>query len=264
MSAAEATLSESLVTLCRSLALEAGILVRDGRARGLADIDTKSSATDIVTEFDRAAEALIVGRLREVRPADGLIGEEGTDHAGSSGIHWLIDPIDGTTNFLYDQPAYAVSVAAADHRGPLAGAVYLPVVDEMFWAGRGTGAFCNGRPIRCSTVSDPAVALVATGFGYTADRRRAQATVVARLLPQVRDIRRLGSAAVDLCYVACGRVDAYYEQWLNPWDRAAGELIAAEAGATVGGFSTPIGEPEGLLAAPAGLYAAIRGLVDSH
>ena len=253
---------DALVELARSLAHEAGVLVRDGRARGLHDVVTKSTATDVVTEFDHAAEALIIARLRQSRPEDGLIGEEGTNHSGTSGIHWLIDPIDGTTNFLYDLPAYAVSVAATDADGSIAGAVYLPVTDEMFWAGRGMGAWCNGAPIRCSTVADVALALVGTGFAYHADRRRVQATTMARIIPEIRDFRRLGSAAVDLCYVACGRLDAYFEQWLNPWDRAAGELIAAEAGATVGGYRTPGDEPDGLLAASSGLYDAIRHLIE--
>ncbi len=252
----------ALIDLARSLALEAGALVRAGRAGGLGDVVTKSTATDVVTEFDRAAEALIVGRLRAARPDDGLIGEEGTDDAGTSGIHWLIDPIDGTTNYLYDLPAYAVSVGAADAEGPLAGAVYLPVTDELYWAGRGGGAWCNGRAIRCSPLDDLSLALVATGFGYLAERRRAQAAVVGRLIPQVRDIRRLGSAAVDLCYAACGRVDAYYEQWLNPWDRAAGELIAAEAGAIVGPYRTPEGEPDGLLVAPVGLFHRLQEVLE--
>ena len=252
----------SLVELARSLALEAGVLVRDGRARGLNDVVTKSTATDVVTEFDNAAEAMIVARLRRERPGDGLIGEEGTNHLGTSGINWLIDPIDGTTNFLYDLPAYAVSVAAADADGSIAGAVYLPVTNEMFWAGRGMGAWCNDKPIRCSTVDDVSLALVGTGFAYRAERRRVQAATMARIIPEIRDFRRLGSAAIDLCYVACGRLDAYYEQWLNPWDRAAGELIAAEAGATVGTYRTPGDEPSGLLAAPSGLYDAIRHLVE--
>ncbi len=253
---------DALVELARSLAHEAGVLVREGRARGLNDVVTKSTATDVVTEFDRAAEELITARLRRERPDDGLIGEEGTDHHGTSGIHWLIDPIDGTTNFLYDLPAYAVSVAAADADGSIAGAVYLPVTDEMFWAGRGTGAWCNGTSIHCSSADEMSLALVGTGFAYRADRRRVQAATIARISPEIRDFRRLGSAAIDLCYVACGRLDVYYEQWLNPWDRAAGELIAAEAGATVGGYRTPGDEPEGLLAAPSGLYDAIRALIE--
>jgi myo-inositol-1(or 4)-monophosphatase len=253
----------ALVELARSMAHEAGLLVKAGRSRGLNDVVTKSTPTDVVTEFDRAAEALIVNRLRSERPDDGLIGEEGTNDPGTSGIHWLIDPIDGTTNFLYDLPAYAVSVAAADNLGPVAGAVYLPVTDEMFWAGRGTGAWRNGTPIHCSAVDDLALALVGTGFAYRAERRVVQAATMARIIPEIRDFRRFGSAAVDLCYVACGRLDVYFEQWLNPWDRAAGELIATEAGALVGDYRTPGDEPDGLLAAPRGLYDAIRNLIES-
>ena len=249
---------QELLALASELARAAGEFARDGRARGLDDVTTKSTITDVVTEYDRASEALIVDRLRIERPGDGLIGEEGTDDPGTSGISWVIDPIDGTTNFLYDLPSYAVSIGVTDADGPLVGAVYLPVTDELFTARRGGGAHRNGRPIRCSTVTDMAVALVATGFGYSPERRSRQARVVGELIPQVRDIRRLGSAAIDLCYAACGRVDAYYEQWLNPWDRAAGELIAAEAGARVSEYPARPGEPNGLLVAPPGLYEALE------
>lgn len=250
-----------LADIATELARAAGTMAREGRAGGLASFDTKSTATDVVTEYDRAAESLIVGELRVRRPDDGVIGEEGSAVSGTSGIDWVIDPIDGTTNFLYGLPSWCVSIAATDRLGSLAGAVYLPVTDEMFVAWRGGGATCNGLPIRASDVGELGLALVATGFGYLAARRRDQAADIAAILPAVRDLRRLGSAAIDLCYVACGRVDAYYEQWLNPWDVAAGQLIAAEAGAEVLGYAGAPGEPDGLLAAAPGIADALHALV---
>lgn len=215
----------------------------------------------MVTEFDRAAEEQIVGRLRRKRPLDGIVGEEGSDTAGTSGVHWLIDPIDGTTNFLYGLPGWAVSVAALDDDGALAGAVYVPAFDELFTATRGGGALLDGQPIRCGEVTDPATALVATGFGYTADRRARQGARVARLLPQVRDIRRFGAASVDLCYVAAGRLDAYFEEGLGPWDFAAGELIAREAGCRTGDFGDGPASSAELLVANDALFSALQPLI---
>lgn len=200
--------------------------------------DTKSSLTDLVTEFDRWSETVIVETILAARPDDGFIGEEGALVAGSSGVVWVIDPIDGTTNFVYGLPGCSVSVAARavdgeDHGSAWAGAVHDLVRDERFRATRGGGATLDGRAIRVSTRADLATALVATGFSYEAARRRTQAEVLVEVLPRVRDIRRFGGAAIDLCSVACGRVDAYYEQGLQEWDFAAGALIASEAGAIV-------------------------------
>jgi myo-inositol-1(or 4)-monophosphatase len=227
---------DELLALASELAVRAGRMVRDGRAaRGVSAAATKTSSTDVVTEFDRASEALIVGAIRDARPHDALVGEEGTRTAGTSGIHWLIDPIDGTTNFLYGLPGYAVSIAACTDDGSEVGqaevgVVYIPSGDELFTAVRGRGAQLGHRPIRCSDTADLSLALVATGFNYRPERRGPQARRVAALLPVVRDIRRLGAAAPDLCYVAAGRMDAYFEEFLGPWDLAAGELIAREAG----------------------------------
>jgi myo-inositol-1(or 4)-monophosphatase len=227
---------DELLALASELAVRAGRMVRDGRAaRGVSTAATKSSSTDVVTEFDRASEALIVGAIREARPYDALVGEEGTRTEGTSGIHWLIDPIDGTTNFLYGLPGYAVSIAACTDDGTEVGCaevgvVYIPSTDELFTAVRGRGAWLDGSPIRCSDTDDLSLALVATGFNYRPERRGPQAQRVAALLPLVRDIRRLGAAAPDLCYVAAGRFDAYFEEFLGPWDLAAGELVAREAG----------------------------------
>ena len=257
------SLTEELLSLCIELAQEAGDLVRAGRRDTALTADTKSSSVDVVTQFDRASEELIVGRLAVARPDDGLVGEEGADRVGTSGVTWLIDPIDGTTNFLYGLAGYAVSIAAYAADGALAAAVYLPATDELFSAARGYGAHLNGVEIRTSACTALPTALVGTGFGYLAERRARQGARVARLLPQVRDIRRIGAAAADLCYVACGRLDAYYEQYLNPWDRAAGTLIAAEAGAIVGSFTGSPGEPDGLLVAPPTMYEPFHALVES-
>ena len=234
-----------------------------GRARGIDHTSSKSSATDLVTEHDRAAERLIVDELRRARPDDGLIGEEGSAADGSSGVHWLIDPIDGTTNFVYGLAGYNVSIAAATDAGTQIGAVYVPALDELFTAVRGGGARCNDAPIHCSTTTDLATALVATGFSYLVERRTEQAEQVARLIGRVRDVRRSGAAAYDLCCAAAGRVDVYYERWLGPWDVAAGELIAAEAGCRTGSFDGGPVEPSNVLVAGPALFEPMVELLRS-
>ncbi|MEQ8841260.1 MAG: inositol monophosphatase family protein [Acidimicrobiales bacterium] len=196
-------------------------------------VETKSSSTDLVTEFDRWSETTIVASITAARPGDGFLGEEGARVDGTTGVVWLIDPIDGTTNFVYDLPGCSVSIAAEVDGEVHVGVVHDLVRDERFRATIGGGASRDGKPISVSATTELATALVATGFSYDADRRRAQATALVTLLPQVRDIRRLGGAAVDLCAVACGRADAYYERGLSPWDSAAGALIATEAGARI-------------------------------
>jgi myo-inositol-1(or 4)-monophosphatase len=252
---------DALAELAGRLAREAGLLVQRGRRGGIDSVVTKSSATDVVTEFDRASEELIVGQLARHRPNDTIVGEEGSERSGTSGITWLIDPIDGTTNFLYDLPGWAVSIAAVDHAGPIVGAVYVPGRDELFTAHRGGGSRCNGRPIACTTLGEPAHALLATGFSYVPERRAAHAARVARLIDQVRDIRRLGAASVDLCYVACGRLDAYFEENLGPWDLAAGELIAREAGCRTGDLLGGVARPEQVLAANPALFEPLAELI---
>lgn len=255
-------LAAELLTLATRLAVQAGRMVRDGRAaHGIAVRDTKSSNTDVVTEFDRASEELIVGGIRAARPHDSIIGEEGTSSRGTSGVSWLIDPIDGTTNFLYGLPGYAVSIGAKATTGDEVGVVYVPATDELFAAVKGEGATLNGRPIRCSTTHEPAVALVATGFSYLPTRRAAQAQRAAALLPQVRDIRRLGAAAVDLCYVAAGRLDVYYEEHLGPWDLAAGEVIAREAGCRSGSLDGGPVRPSSVLVANPALFEPMRAMI---
>ncbi|MEQ1701348.1 MAG: inositol monophosphatase family protein, partial [Ilumatobacteraceae bacterium] len=228
---------------------------------GVSAASTKSSATDMVTEFDKASEELIVGGILGSRADDGIVGEEGTDTPGTSGVDWLIDPIDGTTNFLYGLPGWAVSIAARTAAGTQVGVVYVPSVDELFTAVAGGGAFLNGGPISCSTTSDVSLALVASGFSYAAERRAQQAQRMAVLLPQVRDLRRLGAAAPDLCNLAAGRVDVYFEQWLGPWDLAAGELIAREAGCVTGSLDGGPVRPSSVLACNPALFAPVQQLI---
>jgi myo-inositol-1(or 4)-monophosphatase len=225
--------SSELVELAERVARAAGDAVRARRADGVPGTSTKSTVTDMVTELDRASEAIVVSSLLDARPDDAIVGEEGADLAGTSGISWLVDPIDGTTNLLYDMPGWAVSIAAADASGTVAAVVYVPTFGELFCAVRGGGAHLNGRPISCRDRGDLATALIGTGFAYRAEKRAQQGQLAARLLPLVRDLRRFGAAAVDLCSVACGRLDAYYEEGLAPWDLAAGALIAHEAGAVL-------------------------------
>lgn len=197
------------------------------------DPDTKSSNTDFVTEVDRASEARIVEAITAARPDDGFKGEEGTDTPGTSGVRWIIDPIDGTTNFVFGHPGFSVSIAAEVDGSVVAGAVADPMHDQLFEAHLGGGARCNGEPISVRPSTELGRALVATGFSFDPDRRIRQAQALTTILPAIADIRRMGSAAVDLCSVAIGRVDAYYELGLNEWDLAAGALIASEAGAVV-------------------------------
>lgn len=251
-----------LLALATSIAADAARLLREG-VHHVHEVDTKSSLTDMVTATDRASERLIVERLRAARPDDAILAEEGTADAGTSGVRWVVDPLDGTTNFLYRFPAFAVSMAAE-----VDGVTEVAVVSdagrgETFTAVRGRGAHLDGRSLRCTDAADLATALVGTGFSYDAARRARQGAVVANVLPLVRDIRRMGAAAIDLCWVAAGRLDAFYEKGLAPWDLAAGALIAAEAGATVGGLDG--GPPSGafVLAAAPALFEPMRALLAS-
>jgi len=200
----------------------------------------------MVSDADRDAERLIRELLARERPDDGLLGEEGSDVEASNGRRWVVDPLDGTTNYLYRFPAWVVSVALEDGDGTAVGVVHDPLRGETFTALRGGGARLDGDPIAVSGAERLESALIGTGFGYDADRRARQAELLATLLPRVRDIRRAGAAALDLCMVACGRLDGYYERGLHAWDWAAGSLIAAEAGASV--LPLP-GEPFGLVVA---------------
>ena len=249
--------ASSLLDLAVETATAAAELVAQGRASAGASVDVKSSPVDVVTAVDTACEELIVGRLLAARPDDGVLGEEGSSRAGTSGVRWVVDPIDGTVNFLYDFPAYAVSIAAEVDGQVQAGVVINVATGEVFTATAGGGARLSSpsRPRPEALGGSRPVSLeqtlVATGFGYRVEQRRAQGAVVAELLTRVRDIRRAGSAALDLCSAAAGRVDAYYELHLNPWDFAAGALIAAEAGLEVTGLpGRPFAEPMAIVAAP--------------
>ncbi|MGI9614513.1 MAG: inositol monophosphatase family protein [Acidimicrobiales bacterium] len=221
-----------LRTIAADVASSVGREVAVRRANGFS-WSTKSSATDVVTEIDTWSEDEVVSRISALRPDDGFLGEEGTNRESRSGVTWVIDPVDGTTNLLYDIPGYSVSIAASVDGTPVAGAVFDPIRGELFSAALGAGATRDGDPISASTKADLATALVGTGFSYMAEARRGQAEQLVTILPLIRDIRRAGGAAMDLCDVACGRLDAYYERGLSPWDSAAGGLIATEAGARV-------------------------------
>ncbi|MCU1415219.1 MAG: inositol monophosphatase [Microbacteriaceae bacterium] len=258
-----------LLDLAVSIATEAGELARMRRAEGVSVAASKSSKEDIVTFADRETEALIRSRIKEQCPDDGFFGEESGAERGTSGRTWVVDPIDGTVNFFYGIPQYAVSIAVVEGEpdparwSALAGVVFSPASGDLFTATVGGGAFLNGEPIHVNTAVPLDQALVGTGFAYRAEVRTAHALVVAGLIGQVRDIRRMGSAALDLCAVACGRLDAYLERELSPWDHAAGALIAREAGARVSG--TP-GNPPGrefVLAADPALSKALESALDA-
>ena len=227
----------ALMNVAARIARNAGDLVFVGRRNGAGNVQTKSSATDMVTQWDTASEQFILKQLGLLRPHDSIVGEEGTQIKGTSQFTWFVDPIDGTTNFLYNLSGYAVSIAACLGVDPVAAAVFLPATRELFVAAKGHGAWLGSTPLHVSTCESLENALIATGFSYSATRRNAQGQRVARLLPQVRDIRRCGAAAADLCFVACGRIDAYFEEGLQLWDLAAGQLIASEAGAMISDFS---------------------------
>jgi len=251
----------ALLDIAVEAARRAGALLAGGRGEAL-HVETKSSATDMVSEMDRGAEALIRAVITGQRPADAILGEEGGAQAGASGVRWIVDPLDGTTNFLYRFPAWCVSVAGEVDGVVTVGAVYDPTHDELWTAIRDEGAACNGVPLtRLPDGGGLATALVATGFGYLADERAAQGRVAAYVLPRVRDIRRAGSAALDLCWVADARVDAYFEAGTNVWDWAAGALVAQETGAWVGGYDGGPPSGEGILAARPALATELRALI---
>jgi myo-inositol-1(or 4)-monophosphatase len=250
-----------LVDLAGAVALEAADLVRRGRRAGVEVSETKTSPIDIVTEVDKAAEALIYERLMAARPDDGFLGEEGNSADSVSGVSWIVDPIDGTVNFLYGLPPYSVSVAAAVGSEVVAGVVVDVTSGECFSATRGGGATCDGRSLRVRAVAPLSERLVLTGFSYLEAVRARQADAVALLLREVRDIRRLGSAALDLCAVGAGRADGYVEEGLNQWDMAAGSLVATEAGARVD-LLPGAGGTTCVVCAPNGGFGEFLDLVD--
>lgn len=229
------------------------------RFRGPAQgVEHKSSETDLVSEADRVSEEAVRELLAAERPDDGLLAEEGSEAQSASGRRWVIDPLDGTVNYLYGLPAWCVSVALEDEHGGAVAVVHDPLRDETFSAERGAGARLGGRTIRVSGEERPERALIATGFSYMADTRTAQAEVLSRVLPRFRDIRRAGAAALDLAYLAAGRLDGYYERGLKHWDWAAARLIVTEAGGAVAELP---GEPKGLAAASPGLLPRLLEIV---
>ncbi len=255
----------ALMDVARDVAQEAQRLVARGRAEATVR-GTKSSDVDIVTQMDVAAEQLLRARLAEVRPDDGILGEEGEDHPGTSGVTWVVDPIDGTVNYLYGIPHWSVSVAAVSgtphtHEWTLEAGAVVDATGVTWTAARGEGAWRDGHLLRRQEGPEMSRSLLATGFQYTADKRAAQGTLVARVLPQVRDIRRLGSASIDLCHAAAGMVDAYYEHGLHAWDFAAAALIAREAGLTVNGWNGGPADERLLIAATPSRWQALHDLL---
>ena len=238
----------------------AELMARYGHIQGL---DTKTSATDPVSDADRAAEAILVEMITGERPGDGLLGEEGAARESRSGIRWVIDPLDGTVNYLYQLDNFSVSVAAEDEQGGLVAVVHNPAIGRTYRAIRGAGAAVDGRQLRVNDPVPMARALVATGFGYDAGRRRSQGALIAALLPRMRDIRRIGSAALDLCAVASGAVDGYFEEGVKAWDVAAGGLIAREAGARYAAV-TPTGAETGCLAAGPALFEELHAALAEY
>jgi myo-inositol-1(or 4)-monophosphatase len=267
---------ELLALAAETATATATMLAEEGARQRPEVVQTKSSLTDVVTAMDRRAEAMITERIRAARPGDSILGEEGGenrgagDGAGDPAVRWIVDPLDGTVNYLYGLADWSVSIAAESGGVIVAGVVAAPLRGETYLAARGHGATMRtaagpatavgrGRPgvvpaLRCHQGVPLAQALVGTGFGYLPGRRRVQGEVVSALLPRIRDIRRGGSASVDLCSVAAGRLDAFYERGLNYWDYAAGGLIAEEAGARVTGLGGRPASPSFTVAAGPGLY----------
>jgi myo-inositol-1(or 4)-monophosphatase len=252
----------SLLALAVRLAREAGALARGMHAE-LEDPETKTTPTDVVTAADQASERHLVEGILAARPDDGILGEEGADRPGTSGVRWVVDPVDGTVNYLYGLPQWAVSIGVEVDGTTEVGVVYDGGKDELFTAVRGRGAELDGRPLRVNPVSELSQALVATGFGYDARRRAAQGRLLPTVLPAVRDLRRVGAGALDLCWVGAGRLDAYYEQGMSPWDWTAGALVAREAGAVVGGLRGREESPDMVVAAAPGVFEQLHDLLAS-
>ena len=256
------------VELAMSIAKAAGeqLLVRPEHL----EIETKSSATDVVTQMDREAEAYIVAQLNKHRPDDAILGEEGANFAGSSNFQWVIDPIDGTVNYLHQIPHWCVSIGLKNRQTgeSIAGVVYAPVYDQMYISSKGLGSWVIDQGVprilqvsACKQLSD---AVIGTGFGYASSRRASQARVLSQVLPQVADIRRLGSCAIDLCLVADGVLDGYYERGVNDWDHAAGELIAREAGAIASGLRGNKVGIDMVVVTTSGIYADLVAILESN
>ena len=243
-----ADLNLELVSLAEEVARAAGALLM--QRPDSFTFTEKSSAVDFATQMDQQAESLIVKSLLAARPDDGIIAEEGAAQPSKSGITWVIDPLDGTVNYLYGLPGWNISIAAKNQEGVIAGVVFAPTINSLWKATKGGGAYLNNKAIKCNDPVNLNLALIATGFSYDLELRKEQGARIQKLIPQIRDLRRNGAAAVDLCYVAMGAVDAYFESSLKEWDFAAGGLIATEAGAIISGRSG--GAPDGDMVVCAG------------
>lgn len=257
---------DQLLKIAVEVVRDAAATARAMRADGISGVTTKSTHTDVVTAADRAVERQVVGVLGELRPHDAVLGEEygpaeEGNRDGPAEVRWILDPIDGTVNYLYGLPFYAVSLAAEVRGRVVAGVVRNAATGDEWTATAGGGSYHLGRRLTGSVETDLGQALVATGFGYDAARRAHQAEVLTRLIPRVRDIRRFGAAAVDLCLAATGAVDAYYEKGLNLWDHAAGGLIATEAGLRVGGLAGRPPGPDLVIAAPPALFDQLHEIL---
>jgi myo-inositol-1(or 4)-monophosphatase len=252
-----------LLRIAAEAAGAAGTVLGERFGRPDPDVRSKTTPTDLVSEADHAAEEVIRGVLSDRRPEDGMLGEETGERSGRSGLRWVIDPLDGTVNFLFGIPHWAVSVACEDAEGAIAGVVADPLRGETFGATRDGPATLNGEPISGSDGVTLDTSLVATGYSYDAGVRARQAEVAGRVLPAVRDLRRFGSAALDLAWTACGRYDAYYERDLKRWDRIAGALICRRAGVALRELPAAAGMPAGLVAAPPALIAGLEALVSA-
>lgn len=257
---------EELLRIARTVASDVGRFLITDRPKEL-HASVKSSPTDVVTEMDRIAEQRIIAKISSRRPHDGFLGEEGTSQSGFSGVTWIIDPIDGTTNYLYRLPMWSVSIGVAVGTTVVAGVVEVPAMGVQYFGSLGKGAWMasqsktDAQILTCRDSSRLAQSLVATGFGYSEHRRAQQALILTQVLPHVRDLRRSGAASVDLCWVAAGLVDGYYEYGLHPWDYAAGALIAEEAGARVADLYGGPPTERTIMASAPGIFDELRALL---
>lgn len=255
--------ASSLLHIAMDAAHDAGSLLFERFSRPARGVDTKSTSTDLVSDADRDSERCILERISKDRPDDGVLGEEGTGRRSESGITWIIDPLDATVNFLFGIPWWCVSIGARDPEGDLLGVIHNPVLGETFSALRGEDAWLNGERIHVSKQDDISQSLVGTGFAYQAEARAVQAAAAARVLPEARDLRRMGSAALDLCSLACGRLDGFFESHLEEWDKAAGRLIVREAGGVVEEIGPPIPSiSPGVIASNGLIHRQLRELVE--
>jgi myo-inositol-1(or 4)-monophosphatase len=253
--------SNELLDLAVEAAHAAGALLTDHFRKPAEGVTSKTTPTDLVSDADKASEDLLMDLIGAKRPDDGILSEEGAEGASSSGLTWVVDPLDGTVNYLFGIPVWSVSIAVEDDSGGLVGVVHNPNTGETFTAVRGAGALLNGKPIHVSRRTDLASALIGTGFAYDARARAVQADIATRVLPVARDIRRAGSAALDLASLACGRLDAFYEAPMEAWDKAAGVVLITEAGGVVSELPAPYDLSPGVIAANRALHDQLRSIV---